>query len=164
VQGAYLARADPFAEVFENELVPLLAADRDGILEATTLLSELNRRHPEQFGVGQLRTLKRRIKQWRALNGPEKEVFFPQEHPPGREAAYDFTNCDELGVTIGGAAFDHLLFELVLSFSGWRWPTVALSESFEALMLGVLRHERSTMEKSHTVKETARLHPVTCRW
>jgi hypothetical protein len=24
-----------------------------------------------------------------------------------------------------------------LSFSGWRWPTVALSESFEALMLGV---------------------------
>ncbi|MEO7143054.1 MAG: IS21 family transposase [Bryobacteraceae bacterium] len=130
-------RADPFDEVFESELVPLLAADRDGILEATTLLSELNRRQPGRFGVGQLRTLQRRVRQWRALNGPEKEVFFPQEHPPGREAAYDFTNCDELGVTISGAAFDHLLFELVLSFSGWRWPTVALSESFEALALGV---------------------------
>jgi hypothetical protein len=106
-------------------------------LEATTLLSELNRGHPGRFGVRQLRTLQRRVRQWRALNGPEKEVFFPQEHPPGREAAYDFTNCDKLHVTIGGAAFDHLLFELVLSFSGWRWPTVALSESFEALTLGV---------------------------
>jgi transcriptional regulator with XRE-family HTH domain len=136
-QHTWRTRADPFAEVFESELVPLLAADRDGILEGTTLLSELNRRHPGGFGVGQLRTLQRRVRQWRALNGPEKEVFFPQEHPPGREAAYDFTNCDELGVTIDGAAFDHLLFELVLSFSGWRWPTVALSESFEALAMGV---------------------------
>jgi hypothetical protein len=130
-------RKDPFAEVFESELVPLLAEDSKGVLEATMLLAELNRRHPGQFSEGQLRTLQRRVRQWRALNGPDKEVFFPQEHLPGREAAYDFTNCDELGVTIGGAPFEHLLFELVLSFSGWRWPTVALSESYEALLLGV---------------------------
>jgi hypothetical protein len=84
-----------------------------------------------------LRTLQRRVRQWRVLHGPDKEVFFPQEHPPGREAAYDFTNCDELGVTIAGVPFDHLLFELVSSFSGWRSPVVALSESFEALTLGV---------------------------
>src|SRR5262249_55899122 len=130
-------RPDPFAEVFESEVAPLLAEDSQTILEATTLLAELNRRHPGQFSEGQLRTLQRRVRQWRALNGPDKEVFFPQEHLPGREAAYDFTNCDELGVTICGAPFDHLLFELALSFSGWRWPTVALSESYEALLLGV---------------------------
>jgi len=130
-------REDPFGEVFESEVVPLLAADQAGVLEATTLLAELNRRHPGRFGAGQLRTLQRHVRQWRALHGPAKEVYFPQEHPPGREAAYDFTNCNELGVTIGGAPFPHLLFELVLSFSGWRWPTVALSESFEALVLGV---------------------------
>jgi hypothetical protein len=59
---------------------------------------------------------------------------------PGREAAYNFTNCDELGVTICGTPFDLLLFELVLGFSGWRWPTVALSESYEALLLGVQEH------------------------
>ena len=134
---AWRTREDPFAEAFENEVVPLLIADHKGVLEATTILAELNRRHPERFGESQLRTLQRRVRQWRALNGPDREVFFPQEHPPGREAAYDFTNCDELGVTVGGAPFDHLLFELVLSFSGWRWPTVALSESFEALALGV---------------------------
>jgi hypothetical protein len=130
-------RKDPFAEVFESEVEQLLAEDSKGVLEATTLLTELNRRHPGQFSEGQLRTLQRRIRQWRALNGPDKEVFFPQQHLPGREAAYDFTNCDELGVTIGGAPFEHLLFELVLSFSGWRWATVASSESYEALLLGV---------------------------
>jgi len=130
-------RPDPLAGVFESEVVPLMAADEKRVLEARTILGELDRRHPGEFSVRQLRTLQRRIRQWRALNGPDKEVFFPQEHPPGREAAYDFTNCDELGVTIGGTPFDHLLFELALSFSGWRWPTVGLSESFEALLLGV---------------------------
>jgi len=98
-----------------------------------------------------LRTLQRRLRQWRALNGPEKEDYFPQEHPPGREAAYDFTNCDELGVTIAGASFDHLLFELTLSFSGWRWPMVALSESFEALALSIERRSyRSAMSVNST--------------
>jgi transcriptional regulator with XRE-family HTH domain len=130
-------REDPFAEVFEREVVALLAADEKQVLEARTILGELGRRHPGEFSVRQLRTLQRRMRQWRALNGPDKEVFFPQEHPPGREAAYDFTNCDELGVTICGAPFDHLLFELALGFSGWRWATVALSESYEALLLGV---------------------------
>jgi hypothetical protein len=130
-------RDDPFVEVFDAEIVPLLEADSRGVLEATTILAELQRRRPGEFLHGQLRTLQRRVRRWRALNGPEKEVFFPQDHPPGREAAYDFTNCDELGVTICGTPFNHLLFELALSFSGWRWPTVALSESFEALMLGV---------------------------
>ena len=130
-------REDPFAALFDIEVLPLLTADRRGVLEATTILAELQRRHPGQFFHGQVRTLQRRVRQWRALNGPEKEVFFPQEHPPGREAAYDFTDCGELGVRIAGEAFDHLLFELVLSSSGWRWPTVALSESFEALALGV---------------------------
>jgi hypothetical protein len=130
-------RQDPLGGVFESEVAPLLTEDSQGILEATRLLAELNRRHPGQFSEAQLRTLQRRVRQWRALNGPDKEVFFPQEHLPGREAAYDFTNCDELGVTLGGVPFDHLLFELALSFSGWRWPTVALSESYEALLLGV---------------------------
>ena len=79
-------REDPFAELFDTEVAALLVEDRNGVLEATTILAELNRRHPGRFGAGQLRTLQRRVRQWRGLNGPEKEVFFPQEHPPGREA------------------------------------------------------------------------------
>ena|SRR5690242_17384810 len=130
-------RRDPFAEVFDNELVPLLALDDRRQLEARTLLGELERRHPGCFSMRHLRTLQRRLREWRALHGPEQEVYFPQEHPPGREAAFDFTSCNDLGVTIGGEPFAHLLFELTLSYSGWRWQMVAASESFEATAAGV---------------------------
>lgn len=130
-------RADPLGGLFESEIAPLLAADEKRVLEARTLLGELDRRHPGCFSGRQLRTLQRRIREWRALHGPEQEVYFPQEHPPGREAAFDFTNCNDLGVTIGGEPFPHLLFELALSYSGWRWQMVAASESFEATAAGV---------------------------
>src|SRR5713226_52395 len=80
---SWRTRGDAVAEVFDGEVVALLAADRNGVLEATTILAELNRRHPGRFGAGQLRTLQRRVRQWRALNGPEKEVFFHKNIRPG---------------------------------------------------------------------------------
>jgi hypothetical protein len=42
---------------------------------------------------GQLRTLQRRMKNWRALEGPPREVFFAQEHDPGELCQSDFTHC-----------------------------------------------------------------------
>jgi hypothetical protein len=114
-----------------------LEADTRGVLEAQTLLLELQKRHPDRFRDGQVRTLQRRIRDWRALHGPGQEVMFPQEHVPGREAAIDFTHCSELAVTIAGAAFAHLLFELVLSYSGWTYVQLAFSETFEALVAGI---------------------------
>lgn len=130
-------RPDPFAEVWEAELAPLLARDEDRVLEARTLLGELEKKFAGRFSEGQIRTLQRRMRDWRALHGPEREVMFPQEHPPGRECAFDFTHGKELRVTIRGELFDHLLFELVLSFSGWAWACLASSETFEALSMGV---------------------------
>ena len=127
-------RVDPFAEVWEAKLVPWLEADGEGVLEAKTLLERLIDEHPGVFARGQLRTLQRRVHQWRALYGPEREVYFPQEHPPGREAAIDFTHGDALGVTIQGERLRHLLFEFVLSHSGWRWVAVAFGETFETLV------------------------------
>ncbi len=41
----------------------------------------------------------------------EKEVFFPQQHVAGREGAIDFTHGTELGVTVAGELFVHLLFQ-----------------------------------------------------
>ena len=55
---------------------------------------------------------------WRALNGPDREVYFPQEHPPGREAQIDFTHGNSLGVTVSGQSHPHLLFQMILSHSG----------------------------------------------
>jgi len=130
-------RPDPFAEVWDAEVVPLLGADEKGVLQATTLLELLQERYPGQFAPGQERTLQRRLRDWRALQGPRKEVFFEQTHVPGREAAVDFTHATELGVTIRGAALVHLYFQLVLSFSGWTWVCLAFGETYEALVAGI---------------------------
>ena len=130
-------RPDPFAGVWDEEIVPLLKADVEGILTAPTILEWLDERHPGSFGRSHLRTLQRRMRDWRALNGPDREVYFEQKHPPGREAQMDFTHCGELGVTIGGEPFEHLLFQFVLSHSGWRYAKVAYGETFTALVSGL---------------------------
>lgn len=130
-------RADPFAAVWESKVVPLLEADDRGVLEATTVLELLSEQCGDNYKAGQLRTLQRRMHDWRVLHGPGKDVKFEQVHPPGREGAFDFTDCSSLGVTIAGVHFAHLLFEFVLSFSGWRWACLAASETFEALVHGL---------------------------
>ena len=64
-------------------------------------------------------------------------MFFEQVAVPGREAAIDFTHATDLGVTIAGEPFPHLLFEFVLSYSHWTWVAIAFGETFEALVAGV---------------------------
>ena len=64
--------------------------------------------------------MQRRIKAWRALEGPAKEVFFPQEHRPGVLAQSDFTDLGKLGITLAGVAFPHLLYHFVLTYSNWE--------------------------------------------
>ena len=116
--------------------MPLLQADAQ--LNAVTLLEELQRRHPGEYGEGVLRTLQRRVRQWRAVHGAEREVFFAQEHPPGRLGLSDFTVADELGVEIAGEAFPHRLYQFALAHSGWRHAAVvAGGESFLALSTGL---------------------------
>jgi hypothetical protein len=130
-------RTDPFASVWESEVIPLLSVDTAGILQGGTILEVLDRKHPGEFGVGQLRTLQRRMRDWRALHGPERKVYFEQEHPPGREAQIDFTHATELGVTISGTLLVHLIFEFILCHSGWTWVCLAYAETFEALAEGI---------------------------
>src|SRR5438876_2050329 len=134
---SWRTRPDPFAGVWEQDIVPLLTADDAGVLEATTVLDVVAERHGTRYGPSQLRTLQRRVRDWRALHGPGQEVYFEQVHPPGREAAVDFTHASELGVTIAGTLLRHLLFQFVLSASGWRWVAIAFGETFEALVAGL---------------------------
>ena len=103
-------RPDPFDGVWEEEIEPLLRDDPRGKLKATTIIEWLEEQHPGRFSASQLRTLQRRLQDWRALHGPDQEVYFPQEHPPGREAQFDFTHGNSLGVTIAGEPYPHLLF------------------------------------------------------
>ena len=71
------------------------------------------------------------------MHGPDQGVYFPQEHPPGRGARIDFAHCNSLGVTIGGRSYRRLLFQLVLSHSGWRYAEVVAGETFLALKQGL---------------------------
>lgn len=129
-------RYDPLSEIWEAEVVPLL--NGAPALMAVTLLEELQRRHPERFSESVLRTLQRRVRQWRAENGSEREIFFAQEHPPGRLGLSDFTVADELGVSIAGLRFDHRLYQFAFAHSGWRHACVVLGgESFQALTSGL---------------------------
>jgi hypothetical protein len=106
-------------------------------LEAKTLFEDLQRRYPGRFGNGQLRTLQRRVKIWRALQGPPREVFFPQVHKPGELCQSDFTSMNSLGVTIQRQPFEHLLYHFVLTYSNWEAGTICFSESFESLSEGL---------------------------
>ena len=126
-------REDPFAKIWEEVRSKL---DVNSGLQAKTLFKDLQRRHPGKYQDGQLRTLQRRVKQWRALEGPPKEVFFEQRHEPGELCQSDFTNMNKLGVRIQGQPFDHLLYHFVLTYSNWEWGTVCFSESFESLSVG----------------------------
>lgn len=135
-QRQWRTRADPFEAVWETELLPLLAANPN--LNATTLFEELVRRRPSEYLPGQVRTIQRRVRIWRATHGADRIVFFAQEHPPGRQGLSDFTVCDDLGITIDGIAFPHRLYQFALAHSGWRHAMIVEGgESFEALSNGL---------------------------
>ena len=106
MKHSWRTRPDPFVEVWP-QLEEQLAVNPG--LEAKTLFQALQKQDPGRFPDGQIRTLQRRVKRWRAEQGPPKEVFFAQVHHPGRLAASDFTHCDDLGITLAGHPFPHLL-------------------------------------------------------
>ena len=127
-------REDPFADDWPAVVAML---EESPEFEAKTIFEQLVTMHPDRYQDGQLRTLQRHIQRWRASSGPEREVFFPQEHCPGEAAQTDFTWATELGITIAGEPFAHMLCVFVLPFSNWQWPTVCLSESMAAMRRGV---------------------------
>jgi hypothetical protein len=106
-------------------------------LEAKTIFAALQRQQPERFADGQLRTLQRKIKHWRATEGPAQEVYFVQEHHAGDVCASDFTHLTELAITIVGQSFPHMLYHFVLTYSNWETGTICHSESFASLSEGL---------------------------
>jgi hypothetical protein len=106
-------------------------------LEAKTIMAALQRQYPDRFADGQLRTLQRRVKQWRATEGPAQEVYFVQEHRAGELCESDFTHLTELGITISGQPFAHMLYHFVLTYSNWETGTICSSESFASLSEGL---------------------------
>ena len=127
-------RRDPFEGVWP-EVEALLEQDQG--LQAKTVFEELGRRYPGRFQAGQLRTLQRRFRDWRALRGAGREVYFAQVHRPGEQSQSDFTDMRSLGVTIAGVPFAHLVYHFVLTYSNWESVSLCFTETFEALSEGL---------------------------
>ena len=153
-------REDPFADDWV-EVEALLETTPE--LEAKTLFEVLSERHPGRHESGELRTLQRRVRAWRAAQGPEKDIVLAQAHRPGEAAQTDFTTTTELAITIAGQLFVHMLCVFVLPYSNWLWATVCLSESVAALRRGVQRavFQLGRVPKYHqTDNSTAATHRI----
>lgn len=144
VSHTWKTRKDPLAEIWPRALEMLREAPE---LEAKALFEYLVPAAvaggpPGEGGPGEveekhLRTFQRRVKDWRLTNGPGKEVFFTQDHPPGKVLAIDWTDMNSAGITIGGRALKHKLFHAVLPYSNWEWAVRAQSESTLSLRAGL---------------------------
>jgi Mu transposase-like protein len=127
-------RLDPFEEDWPWVVSEL---ERDPALQGSTLFALLCERRPGHYRPTQVRTLQRHIQQWRALHGPDREVMFAQDHIPAEAGQSDFTHMEDLGVTLAGVPFPHLLHHFVLTYSNVEAVSVCFSESFEALAEGI---------------------------
>jgi len=127
-------REDPLEGIWPQAMVML---DEAPDLEAKALFEYLLERSPGTVQEQHLRTFQRRVKLWRMQYGPDKEVFFAQDWEAGRAMQLDWTNANELGVTIAGQTFEHLLCHCVLPHSNWEWATCCLSESLLSLKQGL---------------------------
>jgi hypothetical protein len=133
-QHDWKTRIDPFEEDWPWVVSQL---ERDSALQGSTLFALLCERHPDRYQPAQVRTLQRHIQQWRVLHGPDREVMFAQQHVPGERGQSDFTHMEDLGVTLAGVPFLHMLHHFVLTYSNVEAVSVCLSESFEALAEGI---------------------------
>ncbi len=134
-ERTWRTRPDPLAQVWERELEPMLK--QEPRLEAMTLYEYLVEKYPGQYEQT-LRTVQRRVQAWKALYGDPKEVMFEIRHVPGEMGLSDFTELKDVTITIGGQAFEHLLYHYRLAYSGWQYVQVIQGgESFIGLSEGL---------------------------
>ncbi len=128
----YKTRKDPFEEVWQEEIVVML--QKTPTLSAITLLEYLQDKYPNQYQYKLLRTMQRKVKHWKAINGIDKEVMFEQEHLPGLLGLSDFTTLKGIIITIKQEIFHHILYHFRLAYSGWSYvKAIYGGESFTAL-------------------------------
>ena len=137
-RGAVIAASrsqDPLAGVWQSELEPMLR--REPRLKPTTLFEYLEAQYPGQY-PRVLRTLQRRVREWKALYGPEPEVMFELRHEPGVMGLSDFTKLKGMEITLNGKPFEHLIYHYRLAYSGWQYAQIIQGgESFVALSEGL---------------------------
>jgi len=130
----YRTRANPFEDVWFEVEELLWRCPTLGVAE---IFRELCRSYPDRFSRGQLRTLQRQVRAWRAVNGQGKEIFFPQEYPPGKFSQSDVTSMNRLRITIEGKPLRHLYFRLIFPYSNWETGEICFNENLETVCWAV---------------------------
>lgn len=137
-RGAVVASSrsqDPLAGVWASELEPMLR--QEPRLKPMTLFEYLQEQYPGKYPQV-LRTLQRRVQQWKALHGPAPEVMFVLRHEPGVMGLSDFTKLKGMEITLNGKPFEHLIYHYRLAYSGWQYAQIIQGgESFIALSEGL---------------------------
>jgi hypothetical protein len=155
----YRTRPDPFEKDWSEIEIKLAVAPE---LEAKAIFEWLCERDGAQYTEGQLRTLQRRVRNWRVLNG-NPTLTLDQIHHPGEVLQSDGTCMNELDVTIQGEPFEHILFHSVLPYSNWEWGRVVQSESLLSIRLGLqstllkLGYVPQAHQTDHTTAATHKL-------
>ena len=128
-------KPDPLKGVWEDELEPML--QQQPRLKPMTLFEYLQQQYPAQY-PNVLRTLQRRVADWRVLHGASPEVMFELRHEPGGMGFSDFTELKGIEITINGKPFEHLIYHYRLGYSGWQYAQIIQGgESFVALSEGL---------------------------
>jgi hypothetical protein len=155
----YRTRPDPFEKDWTEIEAKLAVAPE---LEAKAIFEWLSEREGAQYAEGQLRTLQRRVSNWRVQNG-NPTLTLDQIHHPGEVLQSDGTCMNELEVTLQGEPFDHILFHSVLPYSNWEWARVVQSESLLSIRLGLqsslvkLGYVPQAHQTDHTTAATHKL-------
>ena len=158
----YRTRTDPFGEDW-GEIERMLKEAPE--LEAKTVFDWLSERSPGKYQEGQLRTLQRRMSNWRVLNGSAL-LTLDQVHWPGEELQTDGTWMSDLEITLLGEPFKHLVIHSVLPYSNWEGGRVVQSESLLAIRLGLqsalvkLGHVPQIHQTDNTTAATHNLGPT----
>jgi transposase len=146
-QHTWMTHKDAFTKVWPE--IEMLLESSPG-LQAKTVLHYLQQAYPGEFKDSQLRTLQRRFRNWRSEHGSSKAVIFLQEHEPGCQSQSDYTNMNDLNITIHGEPFNHLLFHFMLVYSRWEYVEICYSESFDSLVHG---YENAVWTLGYVAKE-----------
>jgi hypothetical protein len=149
-EHVWRTRPDPLEKIWPQAAAMLEQAPE---LEALALFEHFLAQAGNGLEEVHLRTFQRRVRQWRATRGREKEMYFAQDRKPGELLQLDWTHAKDLKVTIAGEALDHLFCHCVLPYSNWQWATRCLSESFLSLVSG-LQNALNQLGKSPQVLGT----------
>jgi len=131
-----------------DEIIKLL--NTSPRLQGKTLMAYLIRKYPGHYQKKHLRTLQRRIRNWRAEYGASEPVIFRQDIKPGKQSQSDYTCMNALNITINSQLFKHLLFHFMLPYSRWESVYLCFSESFDTLVCG---YEKAVWELGCVAQE-----------